>query len=293
MTLEKPSEIPNDWDIIVVSAEMTRILHRRLTDIIKRGKKHDQCVLFLTTRGGDPDGAFRIARCLKHNYKKLRINIPSFCKSAGTLLAIAADELVIGDLGELGPLDVQVEKRTEIGEQSSCLDIMRSIDSIISYAQGAFRECLLDTKLGGRISTKLAGEFAHQFSSRLFSPLIAQIDPQTLGEMNRAQQIALEYGRRLNEYTKNLKGENSLFRLIGGYPCHSFVIDRKEAKTLFRYVSIPEKWEDDFFQTFFDILIDESGFSSYYNGKEDSESAKSTEPVKQSEKHEPELNGEV
>ena len=37
--------------------------------------------------------------------------MPFEAKSAATLLCLAADELVLGDLGELGPLDQQYEAK--------------------------------------------------------------------------------------------------------------------------------------------------------------------------------------
>lgn len=99
-------------DIIVISRGVERSLHYDLTKAIEKHKKHSQCTVFLTTLGGDADAGYRIGRCLQHNYEHITVVIPSLCKSAGTLVAIAAHELVIGDLGELGPLDVQVRKLT-------------------------------------------------------------------------------------------------------------------------------------------------------------------------------------
>ena len=48
--------------------------------------------------------------------------------------------------------------------------------------------------------------------------------------------IAHDYGERLS--TDNVKPE-ALNQLVAGYPSHSFVIDRKEAETLFRRVRRP------------------------------------------------------
>ena len=109
-------------DIILISHSISRELHGSLSDLIANGKQNDNCTVFLTTTGGDPDGGYRIARCLRHHYGHVRLVIPSLCKSAGTLLAVGADELAIGDRGELGPLDIQVRKASELEERSSGLD---------------------------------------------------------------------------------------------------------------------------------------------------------------------------
>lgn len=257
--------IPKDKnaDVIVISSEMSRALHRQLTFTIKDHKRYQDCILFLTTYGGDPDGAYRVARCLRHHYEHLRIVVPTLCKSAGTLLAIAANELAIGDAGELGPLDIQVDKPNELSELSSCLDIQQALASSVDHAMNAFRRCLFDVKVGGHLSAALAGEFAHRFATGLFSPLMAQIDPQRIGEMARAISIATYYGERLDAYAGNLNRDyanpinDALNRLVSGYPSHRFVIDRKEAKQLFKTVSQPEAWEYAFFEQNLDLLLDQ------------------------------------
>lgn len=234
-----------DRDIIVISQPVTRDLHRRLTERIRDGQKHKKLTLFLTTNGGDPDGAYRIARCIRNHYEHVRIVIPAWCKSAGTLITIVADELAIGDMGELGPLDIQVLKNSELWERSSGLDIMQALGAVHSHAQEAFQHNLMSIRNSARLSTKLAGEFAATIAVGVTAPLYAQIDPLRIGEMQRAMRIAHEYGQRLNTYTNSLT-DGALERLIADYPAHSFVIDRKEATELFRTVKKPTEAEDNF-----------------------------------------------
>lgn len=233
-----------DRDYVVISAPITRQLHIQLSMALATFKKHDALTIFLTTLGGDPDGAYRIGRCLRHHYKTVRIAIPSWCKSAGTLIAIAADELAVGDFGELGPLDIQVYKGSELQERSSGLDITEALGAVTSHTRETFHEMLKETRNLG-LSTKLSAEFAAQVSTAVAAPLFTQIDPIRLGELQRLTRIAGEYGKRLDAYKKNLK-DGALDRLILEYPSHSFVIDRKEAKELFHRVSPMTIAEDTF-----------------------------------------------
>lgn len=233
-------EAEPDRDHILISASITRGLHYRVTDAIQASRlgkpAKPSATVFLTTNGGDPDGAFRIARCLRHHYADgFRLVVPSWCKSAGTLIAIAADELAIGDLGELGPLDIQVNKGSELYEQSSGLDLQEALGKVSAYAWETFSNFLQDTRLLG-LNTSISTKIATQISGAMSAPILAQIDPMRLGEMQRAMRIAHEYGTRLNSYSQNLK-EDGLNRLIHGYPSHSFVIDRKEAKEIFQRVT--------------------------------------------------------
>ena len=224
-------------DYYFVSHPVSRDLHRVLSLQIDAHKKHSKATVFLNTYGGDPDGAFRIARCLRHHYKdkgSLRIAIPNWCKSAGTLVAIAGDELGIGDFGELGPLDIQVLKGSELQEQSSGLDITEAMGALTEHIKESFHLVLKETRNLG-LSTKLSAEFAAQVSAAIATPLFSQLDPLRFGELQRLTRIADEYGKRLNSYGLNLK-PGALDRLIHKYPSHNFVIDRKEAKELFERV---------------------------------------------------------
>lgn len=230
----------SDHDYILISHPIERALHQKLTAVLDKSKQNGRtrtrCTVFLTTYGGDAHAGFRVARCLRHHYKKgVRLVVPSYCKSAGTLVAIGANELAIGDLGELGPLDVQVSKPTEILERGSGLDYTQALMVALEHAQSAFAHSLMQMRGRFRFSTKMAGELASKLACGVVEPLYAQIDPNRIGEMQRAIQIAHEYGRRLDGHGSNLK-EGALDTLVAGYPSHSFVIDRKEARQLFKSV---------------------------------------------------------
>lgn len=235
-------------DFLLVSHTINRNLHYGLTELLEAKRKNDACTVFLTTGGGDPNGGYRAARCLRHYYKHVRLVVPSFCKSAGTLFAIAADELAIGDLGELGPLDIQVRKGSELQERSSGLDIMQAVQAVTVQTQDAFHRIMVSTRNLG-LSTRLCAEFAATVASGIAAPLIGQIDPIRLGEMQRATRVAFEYGQRLNEYAHNLR-DGALDTLISAYPAHGFVIDRKEASELFYRVSHLTKEEQAFCKAF-------------------------------------------
>jgi hypothetical protein len=251
-----------DADFIIISHEITRQLHRALSKEIKLKKKGSKCVVFLTTRGGDPHAGYRIGRCLRHSYPDgVKICVPSYCKSAGTLIAICADELAIGDQGELGPLDIQMRKPSEFNESSSGLDPIHALNVALDHGRGAFRSMLLELRRQAKLSTKLAGEFASQIAVGVVGPLYAQIDPNRAGELQRAMQVAYEYGHRL-DYKKNLR-EGALKALLVGYPSHSFVIDRKEAKELFHHVSDLTSEEANFAESIWSKLEDEIDFGPH------------------------------
>lgn len=223
-----------DADVMFYNAPIERNLERQTIDRCLPRRKRKNAFLILVTNGGDPDAAYRIARFLQQSYEKFTCAIPGLCKSAGTLLALGAHELVFGPHGELGPIDIQLSKRDEIFEMQSGLTVMSALESLQGNAFEAFEHYFLDLqrKSGGKVSLKTAAEIAARLVVGLFSPIYQQIDPMHIGEAGRASLIANQYGDRLNRTSKNLQ-RGAMEFLTVGYTSHSFVIDEIEAKQLF------------------------------------------------------------
>lgn len=230
-----------DGDVFLYYGSILRDGYNQLSSIFekKADKKHKVCIV-LVTYGGDPDAGYRIARATKHHYDKFEILIPDICKSAGTLICIGADKLIFGDRGELGPLDIQLSKPDEMFESMSGLDIIQAINALENQLLDSFRTYLLDIRGGSRIKTRMAAEIATKLAEGFIGPIAARIDPVTLGEHQRAMQIAYDYGERLNNTVSSLLPD-ALIKLVSSYPSHGFVIDRKEARSLFRNVSAPDE----------------------------------------------------
>ncbi len=241
--LSKIEGSPSDSDVMIYRGEIARHGYEKVSDLCERQTGRKNVLLMLETPGGDADSAFRIARCLGSRYKKFTVIVPGWCKSAGTILCLGANELVISDRGELGPLDVQIRKTDELGELGSGLDLMKTFGYLQNNAYEAFRSFMVDIRMGGQMSTKIAAEMATALSVGLYGKIFAQIDPVKVGEVQRALSIASAYGELLDEKSKNLK-DGALAKLVAGYPTHGFVIDRKEAKQLFENVRKPSPEED-------------------------------------------------
>lgn len=66
--------------------------------------------LLLHTGGGDMDAAEKLITMVRNRVSTgtLRVVIPDFAKSAGTLMALGADFIVMSDTSELGPIDPQI-----------------------------------------------------------------------------------------------------------------------------------------------------------------------------------------
>jgi Serine dehydrogenase proteinase len=87
-------------------------------DILDDVEPDSDLDLLLHTPGGDVDQAERIVLLCRKRVGKgsFRVVVPDSAKSAGTLIAIAADTIVMGEPSELGPIDPQVTITTAKGE---------------------------------------------------------------------------------------------------------------------------------------------------------------------------------
>jgi hypothetical protein len=231
-------------DVIFYAGQITRVGYERFCKILSKNSG-EKLLLVLSTVGGDPNAGYRIARAAIHHYgaENFSIVIPRYCKSAGTLICIGATRLVMANQAELGPLDIQLRKEGELFQQSSGLDILRGMTHLQQQALSTFSEYLLDINAGSGLSTKIASEIASNLVIGLYQPLFAQVDPVKLGEMSAALEIARRYGERLDSKSKSLGSSSALNNLIVAYPTHGFVIDRSEARDLFKNVVAPDENE--------------------------------------------------
>lgn len=231
----------SDSDILIYTGPVTRDGFERVVREIPR-ERRKKVLMVLATLGGNPDAAYRISRFLRLSYEYFTVFVPTLCKSAGTLLCIGADEIVMSETGELGPLDVQIKNPEELADYGSGLDMPQAIDFLQDKALETLRLTLVNLVTGGGLSTKRSAETASNFTVGLFAPIFAQIDPLRLGRNARAVLIASQYAGRMDG---NLATGQALGRLIAGYPSHSYSIDRDEAAELFQRVRPPTPCEDE------------------------------------------------
>jgi ClpP class serine protease len=64
--------------------------------------------LIIHTPGGLVLAAMQIARAVEAHKAKVTVYVPVYAMSGGTLIALAADEIVLGEFSVLGPIDPQI-----------------------------------------------------------------------------------------------------------------------------------------------------------------------------------------
>ncbi len=79
---------------------------RGLAEVI-RGIEEDSLDLILHSPGGLPEAAESIVTVLRSQFKNVRVLVPVMAKSAATMIALSANEILMPISAELGPIDPQ------------------------------------------------------------------------------------------------------------------------------------------------------------------------------------------
>lgn len=96
--------------------------------------------LILNSPGGQPEVAEKIITTLRHYYDDdFRVIVPEIAKSAGTIVCLGADAILMGYCSELGPIDPQMQVRDAQGNIvfRSAHAIIESVDSYVRLAHEA------------------------------------------------------------------------------------------------------------------------------------------------------------
>lgn len=171
------------------------------------GKTKD-ILLVLYSFGGDIASAYLISKlCREYTKRKFVVAVPRRAKSAATLICCGADEIHMGSLSELGPLDPQFHGLPALGLKNTIRQIAETVS-----------------------------EFPK--SSNLFSEYLAKtIAPIDLGYYDRIVDSASQYARRLLLKRcikpKEVDIQKLTTRLVYEYSDHGFVIDKSEATEIF------------------------------------------------------------
>ena len=164
-------------------------------------------LLMLGSRGGRIEPAYLASKNCKAKAKnRFVVAIPRRAKSAATLLALGADEIHMGSMSELGPIDPQLGNIPAQALSNALKTLARTVSDYPKSSEMFARYLESQLNLGILGYFERINESATQYATRLLS------DKQ-LGEGITAQSLASH--------------------LVNHYKDHSFVIDKDEAIGLF------------------------------------------------------------
>lgn len=208
------------------------------------GKDYPEIDVLIHTHGGHIESAFNVTKLLRTAAKKINVLIPYKAKSAGTLICLGADNIIMSPISELGPLDTQI-RESQDGDAETYKSALNGFKALEQVQKHAFDNLDLAAKmLVSRSGLKMAEavKLAIDFSGKTSSCLYNQLNPITIGEYARALEVGELYG--INILTRYLgwseeKAVNTVKRLVYEYPSHGFSVDAEELQSLGFTVTTP------------------------------------------------------
>jgi ClpP class serine protease len=178
----------------------------RIYSAISSDLKDRRLLMVLLSDGGKIEPAYLISKaCKRLSSEKFIVSVPRRAKSAATLIALGANEIHMGLLSELGPIDPQINGYPALG-------LANALEKIAA----------------------LTVKFPE--ASEMFAKYItANLSIRMLGYFERINESAVQYAQRLLN-GKNLPDNKSAKEIAdhftNHYKDHAFVIDSDEASQL-------------------------------------------------------------
>jgi len=203
------NKIIDDYNIAIIfdSTVMVKSDADSVYNSIKKFDIEKPVLLVLYSYGGDGGSAYLISQLYREYCNgTFIVTVPRAAKSAATLLCCAADEIHMGSLSELGPIDPQLNGNPALG-------LKNAIEHI------------------AQLAAKNPG------SSEMFAKYLSlSLKPIEIGYYERVAESSLQYAERLLQiHGKNLvrDAKQIAYDLVYTYKDHGFVIDKNEAKSIF------------------------------------------------------------
>ncbi|MCL4371558.1 MAG: hypothetical protein M1380_11750 [Chloroflexi bacterium] len=168
-------------------------------------REHD-VLLLISSLGGGVEPAYQIAKlCRSFAKERFIVAVPRQAKSAATLIVLGADQVHMGPLGELGPIDPQLGGLPALG-------VVEALK---------------------RIASLLAEEYPGS-ANMLAAYLQRAVTVEQIGYCERIGESAVQYAERLllSKLPSPGKAKYVANKLVYEYKDHSFVIDLDEARQL-------------------------------------------------------------
>jgi hypothetical protein len=199
--------------------QIAQDLPRQLLDHLQQIGHVPKLGIFLYSRGGDTSVPWVLASLLREYCDELEVIIPFRAHSAATMIALGADQIVMGRHAQLGPIDPTLAfQEVNQADPAKSKTVTIAVEDITSYFK------LVKDGVGITDQREL-GE--------AFSRLSSVVSPVTLGTINRQQAYIRLVARKLLKSRKNAPQVAEMDRIVEGLISetyfHLHVINRGEA----------------------------------------------------------------
>jgi len=243
-----------------IAPDVTEVFYRHLEMLNKNDQRTgSQIDLFLYTRGGDILTPWRLVHLIREYTIRFNIIVPFRCYSAGTLLCLGADEIVMGKMGELGPIDPSVVNAFNPQDPNNpTARIPVNIEDVYSYLA---------------LAREKAGVCSNEQQLKAFNLLVERIHPLALGNVHRNYLLIRSLAKKLlamhQQPLREGRSEHIVDNLTEKLYAHNHMISRREAaEEITLNVTIPDNNLESILWTLFQDYAEELALAEPFNPAE-------------------------
>ena len=204
--------------IVFAASNLDLGLLPTLYDLVNQLSPASSLDVIIHCHGGDITAAYRLARLLSNVTDQLTFIVPFYCTSAGTIMSLAADEIIAGPTAVFSPIDPQLASASEAASSEQCM---------ISAE---------DIRLLGKAYADWFGVSDSQASEKALAVLSEHIFPTTLTSFYRAVK---EVGMICSELLTLREGrfdqsqiDQIISSLLSGYHSHIYPLSGEDLYAL-------------------------------------------------------------
>jgi len=185
-----------------------------LYELLEKIGKHDLMYLLIKSSGGDGRASLRLVNLLRQYCNRLIALVPLECASAATMITLGADEIMMGPMAYLTPVD------TSLTHDLSPLDRDNARVSVslneLTRVIGLWRAEQAESK------------------ENPYKALFQYVHPLVIGAVDRAESLSIMLCKSLLAYhiDDSVKADQISRTLNSKYPSHSYPILFEEAQSI-------------------------------------------------------------
>jgi len=174
--------------------------------------------LFLYSRGGTTETPWKIVSLIREYFPKYHVLIPYRAHSAATHIALGADEIIMGPMSEISPVDpTRMHPLLPKGPDDNPIPIsVQDLKHCISFLRNEAKD-----------------RYTAEAVAEIYTALFEYINPLALGAIEQSYRLARLISRKILEThlspTKDAKKIHHVVNLLSAeYQSHAYPIGRNE-----------------------------------------------------------------
>lgn len=171
--------------------------------------------LFLHSYGGAVDTPYKLVMLIREFCEEFGVIVPLAAKSAASMVVLGADEVVMGPVSELGPIDPLVK-------HPIYKDVWVPVQAI-RYSLEYFQRTITNSP-------------DPELATSIINPVLNKLDPWLIGDYEKSLKASHQYAEALlSRYMLKdspLQVSAVTHALTEGYFSHGYPLGRREAKEL-------------------------------------------------------------